>query len=51
MHVQFFPVYVLTRGAHDSEPLFSFDLIVDSHESQVSLPGVSPGYSDLFGYP
>ena len=26
MHVQFFPVYVLTCGAHNSEPLLSFDL-------------------------
>ena len=33
MHVQFFPVYVLTCGAHNSEPSLSFDLRIDSYES------------------
>ena len=37
MHVQFFPVYVLTCGAHNSEPLLSFDLKIDSYESPDSL--------------
>ena len=37
MHVQFFPVYVLTCGAHNSEPLLSFDLRVDSYASLNSL--------------
>ena len=37
MHVQFFPVYVLTCGPHNSEPLLSFDLINDFHESHDSL--------------
>ena len=58
MHVQFFPVYVLTCGAHNSEPSLSFDLGTDSYESLDSLlteydlydefpsPGVS-GQPDL----
>ena len=33
MHVQFFPVYVLTCGAQNSEPLLSFDLRIDFYES------------------
>ena len=33
MHVQFFPVYVLTCGAHHSTPLLSFDLADVSHET------------------
>ena len=37
MHVQFFPVYVLTCGAHNARPLFSFDLRIDSYESHDSL--------------
>ena len=37
MHVQFFPVYVLTCGAHNSEPSLSFDLRIDSYESFDSL--------------
>ena len=37
MHVQFFPVYVLTCGAHNSEPSLSFDLEIDSYESSDSL--------------
>ena len=37
MHVQFFPVYVLTCGAHNSEPLLSFDLRIDSYESPDSV--------------
>ena len=37
MHVQFFPVYVLTCGAHNSEPSLSFDLRIDSYESPDSL--------------
>ena len=37
MHVQFFPVYVLTCGAHNSEPSLSFDLGIDSYESLDSL--------------
>ena len=37
MHVQFFPVYVLTCGAHNSEPSLSFDLRIDSYESPHSL--------------
>ena len=37
MHVQFFPVYVLTCGAHYSEPSLSFDLGIDSYESPDSL--------------
>ena len=36
MHVQFFPVYVLTSGAHNCEPSLSFDLI-DPYESPNSL--------------
>ena len=30
MHVQFFPVYVLTCGAHHSKPLLHFDMKIDS---------------------
>ena len=37
MHVQFFPVYVLTCGAHNSEPSLSFDLRIDSYERPDSL--------------
>ena len=37
MHVQFFPVYVLTCGAHNSKPLLSFDLRNDSYGSPDSL--------------
>ena len=37
MHVQFFPVYVLTCGAHKSMPSLSFDLGIDSYESHHSL--------------
>ena len=37
MHVQFFPVYVLTCGAHNSKPSLSFDLGIDSYKSQDSL--------------
>ena len=37
MHVQFFPVYVLTCGAQNSKPLLSFDLRVDSSASPDSL--------------
>ena len=37
MHVQFFPVYVLTCGAHKSKPSLSFDLGTDSFESHHSL--------------
>ena len=37
MHVQFFPVYVLTCGAHNSKPLLSFDPRIDSYESPDSL--------------
>ena len=37
MHVQFFPVYVLTCGAQNSKPLLSFDLRIDSYESPDSL--------------
>ena len=37
MHVQFFPVYVLTCGAHNSEPSLSFDPRIDSYESPDSL--------------
>ena len=37
MHVQFFPVYVLTCGAHSSKPSLSFDLRIDSYESPDSL--------------
>ena len=33
MHVQFFPVYVLSCGAHNSEPSLSFDLRIDFSES------------------
>ena len=33
MHVQFFPVYVLTCGAHNSEPSLSFDLKINSYVS------------------
>ena len=38
MHVQFFPVYVLTCGAHNSGPLWSFNLKLISFGSQYSLP-------------
>ena len=37
MHVQFFPVYVLTCGAHNSEPSLRFDLRIDSNGSPDSL--------------
>ena len=37
MHVQPFPVYVLTCGAHNSEPLLSFDLGIDSNDCHHSL--------------
>ena len=37
MHVQFFPVYVLTCGGHNSEPSLSFDLKIDSFGSPDSL--------------
>ena len=37
MHVQFFPVYVLTCGAQNSEPLLGFDPRIDSYESPDSL--------------
>ena len=37
MHVQFFPVYVLTCGAHNSEPSLSFDLEIESFESHHSV--------------
>ena len=37
MHVQFFPVYVLTCGAHNSEPLLSSDLIIGTPTSHGSL--------------
>ena len=37
MHVQFFPVYVLTCGAHNSEPSLIFDLISDLYESLGSV--------------
>ena len=33
MHVEFFPVYVLTCGAQNSEPSLIFDLTIDSYES------------------
>ena len=33
MHVQFFPVYVLTCGALNSMPSLSFDLRIDSFGS------------------
>ena len=36
MHVQFFPVYVLTCGAHNSEPWLIFGLKIDSYESPAS---------------
>ena len=37
MHVQFFPVYVLSCGAQNSEPSLSFDLTIDFYESPDSL--------------
>ena len=37
MHVQFFPVNVLTCGAHNSEPLLRFDPRTDSSEGPDSL--------------
>ena len=37
MHVQFFPVYVLTCGAHNSKPSLGFDLEADFFESPDSL--------------
>ena len=37
MHVPSFPVYVLTCGAHNFEPLLSFDLRNDSYDSPDSL--------------
>ena len=37
MHVQFFPVYVLTCGAPNSKPSLSFDLSIDSYGSPDSL--------------
>ena len=37
MHVQFFPVYVLTCGAQNSQPSLSFDSRIDSYESPNSL--------------
>ena len=37
MHVQFFPVYVLTCGAQESLPSLSFDPRPNSHRSHASL--------------
>ena len=37
MHVQFFPVYVPTCGAHNSEPALSFVPRINSSESPDSL--------------
>ena len=37
MHDQFFPVYVLTCGAHNSEPLLSCDLKIYFSKSHNSL--------------
>ena len=37
MHVQFFPVYVLICGAHNSEPWLSFDPEIDSSGNHESL--------------
>ena len=37
MHVQFFPVYVLTCGAHNSEPSLSFDSKIHFSRSPDSL--------------
>ena len=37
MHVQFFPVYVLTCGAHNSELLLSSDLRIDFIGSHAPL--------------
>ena len=37
MHVQFFPVYVLTCGAPNSEPSLSSDPEIDFNESPNSL--------------
>ena len=43
MHVQFFPVYVLTCGAHNFEPSLSVDLRIDSFKSHNSLPTAPHG--------
>ena len=37
MHVEVFPLYVLTCGAHNSELSLSFGLSIDSYESHDSL--------------
>ena len=37
MHVQFFPVYVLTCGARNSKPSLSFDVGTDFYQSHISL--------------
>ena len=47
MHVQFFPVYVLTCGAHDSRPSWRFDLIFDSFESHNSPLTKSDLYDEI----
>ena len=47
MHVQFFPVYVLTCGAHNSVPSFSIDLRIDSYESPDSVLTEYDLYNEL----
>ena len=47
MHVQFFPVYVLTCGAHYSEPSLSFDLTIDSNGSPNSLLNTKNLYDEF----
>ena len=47
MRVQFFPVYVLTCGAHNSQPSLSFDLGIDSFESHDSQTTLCDLYDEL----
>ena len=37
MHVQFFPVYVLTCGAHNTKPLLSFERLTASGSLKLPL--------------